>query len=182
MARAEIGTADSLGFRGRQFGPSAAANLPLSSGWDLGSLPGGNTTNHYFFTAPASGTASEVLTATIDWNVTDWDRNDNAMFNNLDLALYDVTTNTPSFVSISDSTLDNLQQLYVTGLVPNDTYDLRVYQASSPVGGGTTYGLAYSVVPDPATTVPEPAALTLLAVGVCGVLACRWRKSAICRP
>ncbi len=170
--------------------PSAGADsalqpppsLPLSSGWDLGSLPGGNTTNHYFFTAPATAAASDTLTATIDWNVTEWDRNDNAIFNSLDLALYDVTTDTPSLVSISDSTIDNLQQLFVTGLVPNDTYDLRVYQASSPVGGGTTYGLAYSVAPNTATAVPEPAVFALLAAGVCGLLACRWRKSAMSRP
>ena len=122
-------------------------------------MPGGNTTNHYFFTAPATAAASDTLTATIDWNVTEWDRNDNAIFNSLDLALYDVTTDTPSLVSISDSTIDNLQQLFVTGLVPNDTYDLRVYQASSPVGGGTTYGLAYSVAPNTATAVPGAGSL-----------------------
>ncbi|MGA2257199.1 MAG: autotransporter-associated beta strand repeat-containing protein, partial [Thermoguttaceae bacterium] len=45
----------------------------------------------------------------------------------------------------------NVQQHYVTGLVPGDTYDLRIYQASSAVGGATTYGLAYSVVPPPPT-------------------------------
>ena len=73
-------------------------NLRLSSGWDLGSLPGGSTTNHYFFTAPASGGASDSLTATIAWNVSDWDSANNAILNNLDLALYD-TTNTSSPVA-----------------------------------------------------------------------------------
>jgi autotransporter-associated beta strand protein len=120
------------------------ASLPSPSGWDLGSLPNGTTTNHYFFAAPLTGAASDALTATIDWNVTSWNTfTNNPIFNNLDLALYNVTTNTPSLVSISDSTVDNLQQVYVTGLVPGDSYDLRVYQASSPLSGGTTYGLAY---------------------------------------
>ena len=80
-------------------------------------MPDGGTTNHYFFTAPASGGASDTLTATIAWNVSDWDSANNAIFNNLDLALYD-TTNTSSPVGISDSTVDNVQQLYLTDLVP----------------------------------------------------------------
>ena len=153
-------------------------NLRLSSGWDLGSLPNGITTNHYFFTAPATA-GSDTLTATIDWNVTEWDGNDNAVLNNVDLALYD-TTSIPTLVSISDSTLDNLQQLFVTGLTPGHTYDLRVYDASARVNGGAeTYGLAYSAG---ATTsaVPEPSTCVLLAAaGVCGLafLARRRRKA-----
>ena len=131
----------------------------MSSGWDLGSLPNGSTTNHYFFAAPATGAASDTLTATIDWNVTDWDIENNAIFNNLDLALYNATTNTPSLVGISDSSVDNLQQLYLTGLVPGDTYDLRVYEASSPVSGGTTYGLAFSAGPG-LPAVPEPSTVS----------------------
>jgi Subtilase family/PEP-CTERM motif len=146
-----------------------SGNLVLTAGWDLGSLPGGNTTNHYFFTAPQLGIPADTLTATIDWNVTDWDANNNPIFNNLDLALYNVTTNTPERIGISDSTVDNLQQLYLTDLAPGDIYDLRVYQASSPESGGTTYGLAYSVVPEPST-------LALLAAGVLGLVAWRRRR------
>ena len=145
------------------------ANLPSSTGWDLGSLPNGSTTNHYFFAAPEIGAASDTLTATIDWNVTDWDFENNAIFNNLDLALYNDTTNTPSLVGISDSSVDNLQQLYLTGLVPGDSYDLRVYQASSSAGGGTTYGLAYSVVPEPSTCA-------FLGAGAMGLAAFAWRR------
>jgi hypothetical protein len=154
------------------------ASLPLSSGWDLGSLPNGATTNHYFFTAPAAGAGGDVLTATIDWNVTNWDGGNNAVFNNLDLALYDVTTNTPSLVSVSDSTLDNLQQLYVTGLAPGDTYDLRVYDASARVNGGAeTYGLAYSAAGSSLAAVPEPSAIVLLAAaGACGLAAIARRR------
>jgi hypothetical protein len=153
-------------------------NLRLSSGWDLGSLPNGSTTNHYFFTAPATGAASDTLTATIDWNVTAWDFGGNAIFNNLDLALYDATTNSPSLVSISDSTLDNLQQLYVTGLAPGDTYDLRVYDASASVNGGAeTYGLAFSAAAGP-VAVPEPSTCVLLAAGLaCGLAAVVLRRS-----
>ena len=167
--------------------PSAGTNsslqppptLPLSSGWDLGSLPNASTTNHYFFAAPAIGAASDTLTATIDWSATNWDRNNNAVFNNVNLALYNVTTNSPALVSISDSSVDNLQQLYVTGLVPGDSYDLRVYDASAVVNGGAeTYGLAYStrsgiaVVPEPSTAV------LLLAAGVCALAARGMRRVA----
>ena len=57
---------------------------------------------------------------------------------------------------MSDSTLDNLQQLFVPALTPGDTYDLRVFDAAATVNGGAeTYGLAYSAVPA-AAVVPEP--------------------------
>jgi hypothetical protein len=137
-------------------------NLRLAAGWDLGSLPDGNTTNHYFFTAPVTGGTSDTFTATIDWNVSQWDASDNAIFNNLDLALYD-TANTSSPVSVSDSTVDNVQELYAQGLVPGHTYDLRVYESASLAGGATTYGLAYAIVPEPSTVA------LLFTAGICGL-------------
>jgi hypothetical protein len=164
------GRATALASTGANSSLQPPTNLPLSSGWDLGTVSGSNSTNHYFFAAPANSTGSDTLTATIDWNVTDWDGNMNPLFNNVNLALYNATTS--SFVSISDSTVDNLQQLYVTGLVPGDTYDLRVYDASSGQNAGaTTYGLAYSVVPEPSTFI------LLLAATACGaVVAVRRRR------
>ncbi len=139
------------------------ASLLASAGWDLGSLPNGATTNHYFFTAPAASGGSDTLAATITWNVANWDSSNNAIMNNLDLALYD-TADPLSLVSISDSTVDNVQQLFVTGLVPGDTYDLRVYDAASPINGGSeTYGLAYSVANPAVAAVPEPSTIFLLA-------------------
>jgi hypothetical protein len=157
------------------------ANLRLSSGWDLGSLPDGSTTNHYFFSAPATGASGDTLSATIDWNVTAWGLGSSPLLNYVDLALYDVTTSTPSLVSISDSTVDNLQHLYVTGLVPGDIYDLRVYDASARVNGGAeTYGLAFSAEPV-TSVVPEPSSLVLLlAAGVCSLAAILWRGRLAC--
>jgi hypothetical protein len=154
----------------------APVNLVLSSGWDLGSLPNGSTANHYFFTAPATGGASDTLTATIAWNVSHWGSADNAILNSLDLALYD-TTNTSSPVSISDSTVDNVQQLYVTGLTPGHTYDLQVHDGVARVNGGAeTYGLAFSTGSTLAV-VPEPSTCALLAVAVaCGTAAIVHRK------
>ena len=153
-------------------------NLRLSSGWDLGSLPNGSTTNHYFFTAPETGAAVDSLTATIDWNVSDWSTSDTAILNNLDLALYD-TTNPSSPVGISDSMIDNVQQLYLTDLVPGHTYDLHVYESAARVNGGAeTYGLAFGTQSTLAA-VPEPSTVVLLlATGICGLAAivCRRMK------
>jgi hypothetical protein len=151
-------------------------NLRLSSGWDLGSLPNGSTTNHYFFTSPQTGAASDTFTATLDWNVSQWDGAGNAVMNNLDLALYDTTTNTPSLVSISDSMVDNVQQVYAAGLAPGHTYDLRVYDSAARVGGGAeTYGLAFSAGAS-VSLVPEPSALVLLAAAVACCLAGLMRR------
>ena len=153
-----------------------SGNLRSSSGWNLGSLPNGTTTNHYFYTAPATGGSSDTLTATLDWNVTNWDISANPLFNNLDLALYDTSTN--SLVSISDSTVDNLQHLYATNLVPGDIYDLRVYETSSSLNGGVqAYGLAYADGPG-FSPVPEPSTIVLLLTsGVCGLAAAARRRA-----
>ncbi len=152
-------------------------NLRLATGWDLGFLPNGTTTNHYFFTAPTTGDASDSLTATIAWNVSEWSASDTAILNNLDLALYD-TTNPSSLVGISDSTVDNVQQLYLTDLVPGHTYDLQVYDAAARVNGGAeTYGLAFSSAGQAASAVPEPSSLVLFtgALG-CGLAAMIRRR------
>ena len=151
---------------------SAPANLVLSSGWDLGSLSSASVANHYFFTAPSTGAATDSLTATIAWDAEQWDSSGNAIINNLFLALYD-TTDTTSSVAISDSMVDNVQQIDASGLVPGRTYDLEVYEPAAVVNNGAeTYGIAYSVVPEPSTL------LLLAALSVCGIAAFLRRKRA----
>ena len=70
-----------------------------------------------------------------------------SQINNLDLYLYDVTTQ--SLLSTSVSTVDNVQQLYVGGLNPGDVYDMQVRKLG---GHGSsvnqeTYAFAYDIAP-----------------------------------
>ena len=55
---------------------------------------------------------------------------------------------TQSLVSISDSTVDNVQQLYVSGLNPGDVYSMQVRKLGGlVVSSQETYALAYNVAP-----------------------------------
>ena len=126
--------------------PSAASNLRGVTGWDLGSIKSTATkdaVNNYFVTAPSQ--AKDTLTATLTWER----QNNRSSINNLDLFLYDVTRSTLSSESIS--TVDNVEQLYVPGLNPNDTYDIQVWKEGGSTGSSgvvslaESYALAYTI-------------------------------------
>ncbi len=160
---------------------TAAHPITQLVGWDFNTVHSGSETpgvNHYSFSLPtvAKGAAYD-LTATLVWNIglTNADGYSQALqtsLNNLDLALYN---SAGVQVAISDSSVDNVQQLYLTGLTAGN-YDLQV--VGLPQDGSATnvpYALAWSFQ-DPPGTVPEPASLALLAIGSLPLLLCRSRR------
>jgi hypothetical protein len=106
---------------------------------------------NYFVTLPGQGGYAPyglyTLTATLVWNRQAYQ----SQINNLDLYLYDVTTQ--SLASLNDSTsvstVDNVEHLHVVGLNPGDVYSLQVRKLGGlgVVSDLETYALAYNVAP-----------------------------------
>jgi hypothetical protein len=118
--------------------------------------------------------SSGELRLTLDW-YRDVDTNNNVLgLANLDLMLWSSPNHSLSNMILeakSISTVDNVEQLYLTDL-PANYYAFGVYYDSYSTGtppGSLFYGLAWDFVP-----VPEPSALLLVGSG----LACLglWRK------
>jgi hypothetical protein len=129
--------------------PSTASNGRFLRGWDYAQLTSSSTqdaVDNYFVTLPGQASSSPygpyTLTATLVWNRQAFQ----SQINNLDLSLYDVTTQ--SLVSISDSTVDNVQELYVSGLNPGNVYSMQVRKLGGQVvSNQETYSLAYNFAP-----------------------------------
>jgi hypothetical protein len=155
-------------------------------GWDLvtvtnASVSGTYTTesNHYLFDLAAATAPDFELTCTLMW----WKQVNQTGINNLDLYLFDATTG--AMMDVSDSTVDNVQELYpmVDGapvqLAPGE-YDIVVAKnggtsidnGGSVVSPSETYALAFNFAP-----VPEPSACWLLLPGL-GFLMVRRRNRA----
>ena len=149
---------------------SMAAQSHLQ-GWDFASITSSasaNAINHYVFNL---GSASN-LTATLVWNR----QINQANINNLDLYLYN---SLGQAVAISDSSVDNVQQLYTLNLAPGK-YDLEVVKlgGSSEVSSQEQYALAYSFISSSTASTPEPATLSLLVVGGTALLMRRRKPAA----
>jgi hypothetical protein len=96
------------------------------SGWNFDALtssPSYDAVNHYLFNVNGSST----LTATLVWNR----QYDQSTINNLDLYLYN--TDTHALVSQSISSVDNVEELYLTGL-PAGHYDIEVLKHGGTPG------------------------------------------------
>lgn len=140
-------------------------------GWDLSTITtalvsGTYTTesNHYLFDLSAATAPDFQLTCTLTW----WKQVSQTAINNLDLYLFDATTG--QTIALSDSTVDNVQELYpmqdgeALELTPGE-YDIVVAKqggASIDTGGtvvspSETYALAFNFAP-----VPEPSSPWLL--------------------
>jgi len=170
-----------------EYGPSAALSGSIHSvtstnylpdeGWDLDTITNSGSpflytaqSNHYSFDLSSSVAPAFTLTATLTWFIHDGA----SSINLLDLYLYDETDG--SLVNLSDTTDDNVQYLYVTGLAPGE-YDLAVlknggesvdFNNGTVVSATETYALAYNFI-----AVPEPSTVSLLMPA--GAAALLWR-------
>jgi hypothetical protein len=179
-----------MNLRGGKYGASSTTSGTASangSGAAISSLEGWNFTTitntgsnnnytpadaHYLFNLSSTAGSEFTLTSTLVW----WKQYNASTINNLDLYLFNVSTG--ASIAISDSPVDNVQQLYVQDLAPGE-YDLVVTKA----GGGVvsqneTYALAFNFAAVGAPqSVPEPGGVALGAMGLVslGMLA-RYRR------
>jgi hypothetical protein len=135
------------------------AALP-SQGWDLATITNPQLqsnyltqSNHYLFDLSSSTAPAFTLTSTLTW----WKQSGYTSINNLDLLLFNAQTG--ATIAISDSSIDNVQQLFVQNLTPGQ-YDLVVEKSNTNiVTPSETYAVAFNFSP-----VPEPSTYYLLLV------------------
>jgi hypothetical protein len=117
------------------------ANIAIHRGWDFRGITNSSTQNrihHYYF--QVTNGHPRTLTATLTWN-----RKQGANgINNLDLRLVDA--NSSNLVSASESSVDNVEHLFIPQLAPG-RYDLQVVKKQTPeqVSNNETYGLAFEL-------------------------------------
>ena len=134
----------------------------------------GHFGHFYIFDSLAIG---KSFTATLNWfrhvsahGTTEIDYAASPLVN-LDLALYEWDGATlGSLVALSDSLVDNLEHLYIRSLAHGGGYALRVVGADFMGQEAETYALSWDVT---AVVVPEPGALSLLAIGFFSIAVCR---------
>jgi hypothetical protein len=162
-------------------------------GWDFATITNvrkdgsyEDESNHYLFDLSAAAAPDFQLTCTLTW----WRQANQTSINNLFLYLFDATTGT--LIDLSDSTVDNVQELFPMedgqpmDLAPGD-YDLVVTkeggsllgQGGNMVSTSEEYGLAFNFAP-----VPEPPGFCLALGGLAAVAAfgrgsLRRRKSGV---
>ena len=133
-----------------------------------------NTTGSYFFTADFASLAREIF-ASLVWNIDIGPSTGpgptnpvgTATLYNLDLKLYDVTSG-GTLVASSTSTLDNTENIWQQ-LVDGCSYRLDVVRGSGQGDFLWDYGLAWRIVPEPAT-------VALLGLGGVALLLRRRRR------
>lgn len=148
---------------------TAGSSYLPDEGWDLAtignSLAGDSSylaeTNYYEFNLTAATAPAFTLTGTITW----WKQVNAASINNLDLYLFDADTGTE--VALSNSTVDNVEQIYFQNLAPGH-YELGVLKNGGATLGSAglvsqeeTYALAYDFA-----AVPEPPVAWMMVAGV----------------
>ncbi len=136
--------------------PPAVTNvIPVRRGWDFTVLTNSadqDRVDHYFFDLSSATNRQFTLTATVVWQR---QRNQSAI-NDLDLFLFDA--NTSALLASSQSTVDNVEHLHVTGL-PAGRFDLQALKngaALKSVTPAETYALAFDFGPIEAPTLIDP--------------------------
>jgi hypothetical protein len=131
------------------------AHLPVTTGpvinsvagWDFSTLTSSTSSDAYanYLFSPAMGVTGYTVTATLVWE-RQFNSNPGTPLgiNNLDLYLYDTTTNT--LIDYSDSTVDNVQDVYDLNLAPGNEYDLEVLKNGGPnvISNSETYAMAFN--------------------------------------
>ena len=151
---------------------SGGTYLPQEEGWELTSIANPKIglqylteTNYYEFDLPATA-ESFTLTSTLTWWWQTYVKNHVTYsgINNLDLYLFDMDTNRRT--ALSNSSVDNVEQIYQTGLLPG-RYELEVVKnggsalgSAGLVSQADTYALAFDF-----EAVPEPPTWLLLGLG-----------------
>lgn len=115
--------------------------------------------------------ASSSLTATLNWfremnapadGAPDPNNYTVRQFFNLDLELFSWDGAVLNRIAISNSTVDNVEHIWLTMPDVNSDYYLRVFHNGMPIGGLTPYALSWTY-----TLVPSPGGLfALVAVGL----------------
>ena len=145
-------------------------------GWDYDSNFGGdNSTNDrasYQFTASSN---SEVLHATLAWNleVKGFTASPgNTTLRDLNLVLYDVTNQqvVTQKGATSQSTTENTENIFFDGLVAGNRYEIRVEAASGEADFDWDYALAWRIEPWNLYQVPEPSGVGLTLLGLLSFL------------
>jgi hypothetical protein len=114
------------------------------------------------------------VAATLAWNI-HIDDSMNATLANYQLHLYQLTGQGTIEVADSVSTIDNTQNIYVTGLDAADTYEIEVTRTDDL--GDWDYGLAWNLTP-----VPEPRAAMFFIVAMGALLRRQNPKPEIRNP
>ena len=125
---------------------SATGNVSALTGWDFGIIDNNaahDTVNHYYFQLNGNSESAFIATLTLAWNR----QLDQTDINNLDLFLYDTKNN--SLVASSQSGVDNVEHIFISGLKPG-RYDLQVLKnggTANRVSNDETYALAFDFAP-----------------------------------
>lgn len=121
--------------------PTGETNsIAARRGWDFGTIQSvalNDRVAHYYFQLPTNSAAYSA-TATLVW------KKDTGTLTNLDLYLYETTSNT--LVTCSTSSVDNVEHLFVRKL-PAGRYDLQVLKRGSALAGTESYALAFDFSP-----------------------------------
>jgi hypothetical protein len=134
--------------------------LPL--GWDFDTVNGVDARRNYFIGDTLA--AGSIFTATLDW-FREMTLTATLGLDNLDLELWKTDgTNLLNRVTLSNSALDDVEHIHRFLLPDTAKYALSVKMITDPTANGAdAYGLAWMVVPEPATlgllTLAAPALL-----------------------
>ncbi len=158
------------------------SNLDIADlGWDydphFGGAASSNDRGSYFFTSTSTG---GTIQATLAWNIQVTGFSSSASdttLRDLNLVLFDVTNNqvVSGLGASSLSATENTENIFFSGLVAGNRYEIRVESASGQSTFDWDYGLAWRIG-GTIDQIPEPSSVAISVLGTLSVFAAgRWR-------